>query len=844
MPPAHFFLIFFASQCFFCNFAIMETSRRTFFLGLALCVCLSLQAQIMSQLTCRRYTTQDGLPQLQTERLYQDTRGYIYIGTLSGFVRFDGRTFTPFLKGQRFNIVGFAEIEGTVRAFDFRRQWLTGFDGLEMVPIDPEGQWLLNNFNSGSLPEGFVLLEDEQEQNRRLCRLTPEGFITEVRGVKCEVRGTRCEVLDLMTPDRRLYMDSTMLYVPTPQGLYVIRQNRAIRLTAKNDVFSLLRTDDGLLAFAADGIHTVSERGLCMKTPFDFSQSSYGLIVRTLANGRLIIADEHSLYEYDGSHVQEIATGFNLIKDLLVDRWDRLWAATYQGLYCYFTRCFTNHRLTDPNDIVRAVGVDGKGQLVMGTLNGKLLASSNLPQLGEAADALEASPSQGRLEGAFFAPCTATLDGKVYMVGDGDVACYCDSGLYWLHLPHDRYQFVAEAGGRLIIGSRKCISAYHPATGAIDTLSTEVPYPWCAAQDAQGRLWVGSTFGLFADGEKVEYPQKLIVTTMQRDKQGNILFASKDSLFLIRNGEVSPLRLDALSGHEVRSLHVSPKGFLVLAAIDGLFVARLAKDYTLSDVRFFDHTNGFTALEPLMATIAETNDGTVWVCGVEEMTSFRPADLLAYSEADTYISPPLRWWQHWWVLGAGCWVLGVGCWLLARWYEKRRNRKKMIRLQAEKLQKEKQIEAIREKARAPFLSPQPEGRPDTEKTSPQEGLEGALNDIVRMTEKSYDERLTFRTASGTIAVDVQDIAFFKGDGNYSQIVTYHGTDTVLQGLGALEKRLSPEVFVRADRSTLVNIHQVCRLLPKQRRCIFRSPGGQEVETTLLAPAFRRLQELM
>lgn len=812
----------------------METSRRTFFLGLTLCLCLTLQAQIVSQLTCRRYTTQDGLPQLQTERLYQDTRGYIYIGTLSGFVRFDGRTFTPFLKGQRFNIVGFAEVEGTVRAFDFRRQWLTGFDGLEMVPIDPEGQWLLNNFNSGSLPEGFVLLEDEQEQNRRLCRLTPEGFIT-------EVRGTRCEVLDLMTPDRRLYMDSTMLYVPTPQGLYVIRQNQAVRLTAKNDVFSLLRTDDGLLAFAADGIHTVSERGLCMKTPFDFSQSSYGLIVRTLANGRLIIADEHSLYEYDGSHVQEIATGFNLIKDLLVDRWDRLWAATYQGLYCYFTRCFTNHRLTDPNDIVRAVGVDGKGQLVMGTLNGKLLASSNLPQLGEAADALEASPSQGRLEGwggsiaspsrrrlegAFFAPCTATLDGKVYMVGDGDVACYCDSGLYWLHLPHDRYQFVAEAGGRLIIGSRKCISAYHPATGAIDTLSTEVPYPWCAAQDAQGRLWVGSTFGLFADGEKVEYPQKLIVTTMQRDKQGNILFASKDSLFLIRNGEVSPLRLDALSGHEVRSLHVSPKGFLVLAAIDGLFVARLDKDYTLTDVRFFDHTNGFTALEPLMATIAETPDGMVWVCGVEEMTSFRPEELLALEEQDTYITPPLRWWQHWWVWLIGLLLLSVLVWVVAYWYEKRRNRRRLIRLQREKLQREQQIQAIREKAEAP------------------QSPEGALKDIVRMTEKSYDEHLTFRTASGTIVADVKDIAFFKGDGNYSQIVTFHDKDTVLTGLGTLEKMLSPEVFVRADRSTLVNIHLICTLLPKQRRCIFRSPTGQEVETTLLAPAFKRLQELL
>ncbi|MBQ8454500.1 MAG: LytTR family transcriptional regulator [Bacteroidaceae bacterium] len=90
---------------------------------------------------------------------------------------------------------------------------------------------------------------------------------------------------------------------------------------------------------------------------------------------------------------------------------------------------------------------------------------------------------------------------------------------------------------------------------------------------------------------------------------------------------------------------------------------------------------------------------------------------------------------------------------------------------------------------------------------------------------------------------MQDIAYFKGDGNYSQIVTFYDRSTVLLGLGALEKMLDPETFVRADRSTLVNIHHVAGLLPKQRSCIFRSPSGQEVKTTLLAPAFKRLQEL-
>ena len=84
--------------------------------------------------------------------------------------------------------------------------------------------------------------------------------------------------------------------------------------------------------------------------------------------------------------------------------------------------------------------------------------------------------------------------------------------------------------------------------------------------------------------------QKLIVTTMESDNQGNILFASKDSLFMIRDGQIENLCLPELTGHEVRSLHISPKGYLVVAVIDGLFVSRISQDYTISDTRFFDHT--------------------------------------------------------------------------------------------------------------------------------------------------------------------------------------------------------------------------------------------------------------
>ncbi len=789
----------------------MESLRHAIIMGLASLFCLTLNAQMESHLTYRRYVTQDGLPQIQAERLWQDSRGYIYVGTLSGFVRFDGHEFTPFLKGRRLNIVGFAEVEDEVRALGFFRQWRVYYDDAKPLPLDPKGHWLLNNLNAGSLPNGYVLMEDSLEEHRRLCRMTREGFepllVT--------------SLLDEMTPDRKLFVDSLDIMIPTGRGLYLVRRGskKAVKLTSKDDIYTLLRTKQGLLLFASDGIYKMEQGKMKRLVEADWSSAAYGLTVRELSSGSLVIADEHTIYLYDGRDIRQIFTGINLIRDVMVDRWDRLWLATYQGVYCFFNRCFTHHQLDDESDIVRAVAVGGDGRMVMGTLNGKVLVDGRL---------LSDDPEQ------FYASSAVSVAGKVYMAGNGDVACTASDSLHWLGLPRQRYQFVGEAWGKVITGTRNGIFAYDPRTEQFDTLTTDILHPWCAVGDSNGLLWIGSSSGLFSIDQahqlrKVEYGnQKLIVSAIDADAYGNVFFTSADSVLVVREGITEPLntQIPQLNGHEVRTIHVSPKGYLVIAVVDGLFVCRIDKECRLRGTQFFNQQNGFTMTEPLKSMMAEEADGTVWLPGVEQMMSFRPADLLTMGEEDTYISPPLRWWQHWWVWLTGIVCLVTAVWFATRWYEKRRSRKRMIRLQREKLQRDEQIEAIRRKAieevKASTLA----------------------KDIVKMTEKTFEDRITLRTASGTIVVKVQDIAYFKGDGNYSQIVTFYDRDTVLQGLGALERMLDPETFVRADRSTLVNIHHVAGLLPKQRSCIFRSPSGQEVKTTLLAPAFKRLQELL
>ncbi|NNC91522.1 MAG: hypothetical protein HKN80_03410, partial [Acidimicrobiia bacterium] len=44
----------------------------------------------------RHYTGDDGLPQVQALSVYQDSRGYVWVGTYGGLARYDGSGFRVF----------------------------------------------------------------------------------------------------------------------------------------------------------------------------------------------------------------------------------------------------------------------------------------------------------------------------------------------------------------------------------------------------------------------------------------------------------------------------------------------------------------------------------------------------------------------------------------------------------------------------------------------------------------------------------------------------------------------------------------------------------------------------
>lgn len=569
-------------------------------------------AAVTSEYACRHYTTQDGLPQMLTEYIWQDAKGYIWIGTLGGFVRYDGFEFIPYLKGKQENILSFCPgPDGSLWALGFRRKHVVDKEGtMRTVPLTESGL-LLNNLNAYSLPPGLVLLEDEQEHWRQICRLTDGGTETLLAS----------PLLDDMDTRRRVYLDSVTqtFYIPTPRLVYRIKTDgTCLQPIVRAESYSLLRDGKRLLLFAADGIYEVDGPRAYLVSACRFLAPDYGVSACADRKGNIFIHDAHNLYRLskDGS-VRRIVDGINLIRQMYIDREGNLWLATYQGVYNFFQLNFVNHRLNDHNDILRAIDEDAQGRLLAGTLNGRLLC-------GPDAAGLRPVPYPREAEN-YFLPRTARIGGTTYLLGKGDVLACDGDGHRWLGLPRLNYQYLGSHADSLLVATRQAVYVTD-ARGRILQTHEGLRGVFCACPDGDGNLYVGTAYGvvrLHGDERRdIALPDSSVsCTAMTVSPYGEILFASGENLYTVRNDSAVLVQSYA---SPIRSVRQTRDNFLIVAVIDGLYIT----DNRLLQTMFFNRYNGFTGIEPLAAHIAETDDGTVWVPCVDQAVSFHPHELV------------------------------------------------------------------------------------------------------------------------------------------------------------------------------------------------------------------------
>ena len=209
----------------------------------------------LSDFVHRNYTTTDGLPGMTIPKILQDKKGYIYLGTYDGLVRFDGVEFTSFSRNTD-SKYEFASARSIFQ--DSKDNLWVGHNDEGVTCFRADGSLAKWTVDDG-LPNNKVndICEDSEGNiwigtASGLCYLTPAGKIEEPAGL-AELGEEKILVIHLYKDD------SSRIWVSTgsADSLFVWENGRLGRFTGIHSVEHpairvVTQARDGTLCFGVD----------------------------------------------------------------------------------------------------------------------------------------------------------------------------------------------------------------------------------------------------------------------------------------------------------------------------------------------------------------------------------------------------------------------------------------------------------------------------------------------------------------------------------------------------------------------------------------------------------------
>jgi two-component system, LytTR family, response regulator len=95
-----------------------------------------------------------------------------------------------------------------------------------------------------------------------------------------------------------------------------------------------------------------------------------------------------------------------------------------------------------------------------------------------------------------------------------------------------------------------------------------------------------------------------------------------------------------------------------------------------------------------------------------------------------------------------------------------------------------------------------------------------LSDSLQSTYAAYPEKVLVESGNRMIALKTTDIIWMEAEGDYTRLYTAQKNYLSNYGIGTLEQKLNPSVFIRIHRSAIININWV--------KEVFRDQNGYYV----------------
>ena len=569
----------------------------------------------------RKFNVLDGLPENPCYSLMQDSRGFIWIGTLNGFVRYDGQSFKPFHHESDEGIVGFSENgKGEVTAISYTKLLRVALkeDSL-LTKVATWENGLYRHKMSRYLPDKYGIY---QEGESNILFVISDSGLTKV---------FEHEILNMMSDEQTLYWDTDnkRFFIPTDKGVYIVSENGDVEkeLSIKH-VYAITSYRNGIIAVAFDGIYEYDggELKQIFKYPF-YTGVSPSMCVLEDTDHNLIIGTENTIYRYAEGKIEIIADQITQLYDIMLDKEGNLWVATVEGVCNFFRLNFKNYKLLPEGTVAMSVVADPKNRIWLPSLDG------NLTSLDDDKPYRIDYPSS-RYAMRFFYRGAELIGNDIYIPGSGDVLRYntSDRKFSWLGLPDNLYMYIEPlSDGSIMIGGHDEIYIYQYGKGVIKSYNAQKDADLmrilCAEVDQQGRIWLGGSEGIaIVEGDSIKKIQDDILTSCRyvvSDKAGRMWLGCLNNL-VVSDGEDVHL-IYSFPSTLIRNIFITSDNIMLVSTIDAMYVSK-NNDYT-EFVRY-DQYNGFNSLGPLSASMTEDLDGYVWLLTLDNAVRFKPDELL------------------------------------------------------------------------------------------------------------------------------------------------------------------------------------------------------------------------
>jgi ligand-binding sensor domain-containing protein/anti-sigma regulatory factor (Ser/Thr protein kinase) len=587
----------------------------------------------------RQYTLRDGLSQMQVMSLFQDSRGYIWIGTKGGLNCFNGEKITSFANKQGQAGEYIVEIDEDIR----RNIWASTNRGI----LKYDGQILTEYPNNSLLypriaaaPDGKIwYIANDKKRGTQFGYLENGRYFDQTKNNP----EYRYDTQNSVGYDKK----NNVLLACNLTKLFEIKDNRVSRIHDAPDSLEIIRADSTLFLFRKNNAKSWILFEYAKSKIIPVAESKNGLFVKyrkidhpirfktmfDLGLIYLITDDKFETFEFPEFQKNSY----------IADSEGHSWLGTEEGLYQVFTGGFETYKREYLPQVWSMVE----------DLNGHIWFSSYYDGLkkfdGKTIQSFPAEKLKKFGQSLYFHP-SVDKRGKLYFPGESGVITYDGQRFGHIDGVNCMTSFYDRDRDLLWVGSYQKAEAIDQRQNLVRTIGPAEGlglnrYVLTISKDSAGCYWLGGGSGLSRYNwdtrkttnytrENNQLPANGVISIFNTP-EGRIWFGSSNGLLYYdtKTDSIRKIEREEISG-TVSFVSAIDSTWLVFSQSTGIYLMDLKK-FNRSravELHLFNEKNGFLGIDPGQDGALADSRGNIWMTSSTEVVMLDPKKL----EFNTY----------------------------------------------------------------------------------------------------------------------------------------------------------------------------------------------------------------